>query len=1017
MCENILTETLNNKIHLNVLLNWLEGVNTEKFHFKEITKWNCDRVDFISFFLNYIHGNLRCDDNEPNEGIAVTPTRPILFENNSNFVSPLYRPKKSTPKTPPSICLGDFLTRKDTKKKVQRNLNENAFNNCVRRINPTNVSQRVSTNLKTDKNSFSFDKDNDDLVNLVDEGLHVISANIDSVTFRERLNILACVYSFLLDNLVVNITSEVYFVITMLLCKNSTLNSKHILNSIHNKVYFAVCVLSKLHEFLKILDKFTMRLLIENNRFEQFAETKLLNKVKHMLETKVEMCLRSDDVQASVYFMCDTDNRSNFPSDSSFRNFRKQRDLFYEILQVWESQHLVHGWSFDAMLGNRIRVLVNMHWEPCNFMHLAKLFKAQLITSVCKDPDSRFIVTSMPNVDAGKLSRLNTRMVGKQNSSGINAVPGFIGHEEFFKDFVLIADSYVFNKHLIDALAIEIIHLNDFPVNAEEFNADECIKRIYLDRLKSLRVLAKFYGFLEALPYKSECNLSQEVVDCQLQIRSKIYTSLDFNEIVLGAVRKKTLMLTIPWLTEYLSMLDAVSLKLKHLQELTQLLLQIYYSSRYDSIIVRLTLGWLFDLPIFSNEVYNKWVTNTLLPEPETNDFYLDKCDIFDHNVSYICCPYLQEIRKILLNDANETNRLVTFKHITPISKIESSSITPSKRTQKQLEKAFFKSQADSVRKTVEFVSERVASGCVKEICYDMVPVHKQTSFAKLKTDFEDLSFIQQIATTSLENLKNDIDCFVKSTTETRISLAMDALLGTVVLKETKALCIAIAVRNSLERVQEWVNTHIEEDIFINYFKTELKKLDPELNPAKSNIFLNLNGTQNHNTNTASGVDLMKKLKELSWKIVAEPETITLINVNQLLGSIQQSFNERSDINNCMVLGINRMLLDFLFLIITHKPEIVTTDFFSSCCLLFKTSSDINDFFETIVSPRNNFLMSKSQNLELSHECLNLLLDTLIEHELLSVESLQDQVTNYCSSDESIVCLQEMLKLRINDDR
>lgn len=42
-----------------------------------------------------------------------------------------------------------------------------------------------------------------------------------------------------------------------------------------------------------------------------------------------------------------------------------------------------------------------------------------------------------------------------------------MGYEEFFKDFILTASNYSFNKHLSDAFISEIIEINDtkFCVN------------------------------------------------------------------------------------------------------------------------------------------------------------------------------------------------------------------------------------------------------------------------------------------------------------------------------------------------------------------------------------------------------------------------------------------------------------------------------------------------------------------------------------------------------------------------
>lgn len=57
---------------------------------------------------------------------------------------------------------------------------------------------------------------------------------------------------------------------------------------------------------------------------------------------------------------------------------------------------------------------------------------------------------------------------------------------------------------------------------------------------------------------------------------------------------------------------------------------------------------------------------------------------------------------------------------------------------QQQLEEAFFSAQPVSVRKTVEFVSERIASACVKYICHDLVPQFKQKSLEELEVLFKE---------------------------------------------------------------------------------------------------------------------------------------------------------------------------------------------------------------------------------------------------------------------------------------
>lgn len=70
-------------------------------------------------------------------------------------------------------------------------------------------------------------------------------------------------------------------------------------------------------------------------------------------------------------------------------------------------------------------------------------------------------MSSLPNVDADKLNRLKSRLVTKQSSNGLNAVPTFMGYEEFYKEFILVASNYIFNRHLCDAIIADIVELND----------------------------------------------------------------------------------------------------------------------------------------------------------------------------------------------------------------------------------------------------------------------------------------------------------------------------------------------------------------------------------------------------------------------------------------------------------------------------------------------------------------------------------------------------------------------------
>jgi codanin-1 len=412
-------------------------------------------------------------------------------------VSPIYKTHASftTPKCHKSLCLGDFIvTRRASSKKKSQN------SETKRRIKPTNLTQKVNGFHKSE-NSFNFNRSEpDELPNernvLAEERLKILSrSSIQSggspkkisrgfpeevspdrgaVNHAERIDKLVRVYVHLLDNhFVSNLTSEVYFLITLLLRKQfysldwgiAILNDKWtsiLFNSIHNVVYFAAKALESQIRILRNYDNSTVRLLVENRRLAQFSPV-LVENLQNI--SKPDRIIEVDTFRDNICFNSDTDNRQNFPNDPSFHAFRKQRDLFYEILRLWERHHMSPGFSYSVSLAGKIKSLLSLSTEPTNFIHFARLFKAQLL-STCQNGDCDDFVTSL-DVDAQKLSKLKSRCVTKGNCQGLNSLPKFTENEEFYRDFILVGANHCFNRHLADALIDEIVELNETSFSNE----------------------------------------------------------------------------------------------------------------------------------------------------------------------------------------------------------------------------------------------------------------------------------------------------------------------------------------------------------------------------------------------------------------------------------------------------------------------------------------------------------------------------------------------------------------------
>lgn len=149
-----------------------------------------------------------------------------------------------------------------------------------------------------------------------------------------------------------------------------------------------------------------------------------------------------------------------------------------------------------------------------------------------------------------------------------------------------------------------------------------------------------------------------------------------------------------------------------------------------------------------------------------------------------------------------------------------------------QLEEAFFNGQPVSIRKTVDFVSERISSACVKNICNKIVPEFKKESvreFKKILKGFDKVesNLLQKqmdFTAICLKNLKNYCSDQVEIMIEERVETCIALLLSAEELPEVKRVCVWITKRMCLERVNQWINSHVNPGVFSKEFDSELKR-------------------------------------------------------------------------------------------------------------------------------------------------------------------------------------------------
>lgn len=769
--------------------------------------------------------------------------------------------------------------------------------------------------------------------------------------------------------------------------------------------------------------------------------------------------------ELNVSFQIDTDNRENFPSAITFLTFKKQRDTFYEIFRIWEENHSVPGWTFQIALGSKIRTMLTLHNDAINYYHFARLFKSQLLISCVQnrqqaeiDDENISFLKTLKCVNPKKLDQLQKRLITPQPSKNQVTEPSFSGVQEFFKDFILFAFNPVFYVHLENCLVHEIMELNDTQFNSSEIEdsdttVDEQTQQNFITCLSSLQLLAKVLGLLVSLPYRSESNNFKELVATQVEVRSKVLPTINLHLCLHNAITSGKLSLTVPWITKYLAMLDTVSLRLPYYKQILELLYYIYKAvnqsdflesdspiSQQTAILLKSTLGWLFELSNFPKDLYPSWQKtykvkelqslkqfdkdyaqkNMLSGEPivsvTSTKYNLDKLDIINEKTLRICCPSAALNAPSMNSNAN-LNNCNSNKHITPVSSQLHKSVRGAgvKHLELQLEEAFFHGQPASTRKTVDFVSERVASACVKHICNTLLMSFRETNlnnFRKvLKTKQSErqqekleesllndamvfkahiINDMTTMATNMSKELKEQCEISIPTICEARVTKAIESLLAEDSLSPVKEMCVKIATRLATERIHQWIQSHIVDgSLFI-------KDMEMELNRFLKNIIpLDPFEEKKHNPNAISPTKITDDIRELMWDILDNGgKSLTIKSVSTVLDNLYQSLNERADLDAGPEKILYSISTDFALFLVAYRSDLFTQKvqkkFIRVWTMERWKAMELDSPMHRVFSSRNIMLLAQPENEEI-WPFFGKFIRKLIERNVLDIDSFSDQ--------------------------
>uniref|UniRef100_A0A8C6YDJ8 Codanin-1 C-terminal domain-containing protein n=1 Tax=Naja naja TaxID=35670 RepID=A0A8C6YDJ8_NAJNA len=820
-------------------------------------------------------------------------------------------------------------------------------------------------------------------VYLQTENQSVASADVNKVTYRKQLEHLAELYSICIaENLVPNIFSELFFVLQLLTAKrtsfaenresdmgcmeqNTDLIERQHFHSIHNCVYFAVQVLDYQFEIVSHLEKGTLKLLAENDRIASFSLGLHERLMAAYENTTAKVSLWLPSCVQSVSFQPETDNRSNFSSDKAFHIFKKQRDIFYELLREWEDNFEKTGWDFEKCLGDRIRVMMAHLSAACNYSHFARLFQKQLL-QMCKgsvgggtswgDTPDQDVLNMLGPDSLNRLKRLQERFLVPQSIRGPCPPPSFPGCQEFFRDFILSAGSYRFNQHLVDSLCLQILELDSFALVEHEPSEGEAMseqdeKKHFASVLMSLRLLAKFVGFLVFLPYRTSEPATGDLLESAITLRNHTHPVLDIFKLLRQSIQKRCMVLTVPWVVEFLSLMDYIAPFLNYYEKIFALLLQLY---RYlllsedkkmcflNKLLILAVLGWLFQVPTVPENLFfaGEVRLDALSLESVTTSQALDSVPLVDQQLLYSCCPYLGELRKLLssfvLGSGGKNGGYI--RKITPTA-TEALAPKPSftqQKLQADLQQAFFHNQSPSLRRTVEFVAERIGSNCVKHIKATLVAelVKRAEVILQDAMKAEDGNHDKLLDAVCSQLYQEGAQALIqgKEFCKKKAPEAVKILLP----EETSAAvlnCAAnIAVGLAIEKACSWLSTNIAALIKREVKATFSRMLKVQMlsQSSANEVILKKDCSPNCHHQTAFPSQIISEIKDLLCIAIGpreENEEVRFADLESLLGRVSQTLQCRKFICPASEQQLAKCTIELASLLVSDRVPIQELNF------------------------------------------------------------------------------------------
>ncbi|XP_059162198.1 uncharacterized protein LOC131945185 [Physella acuta] len=540
---------------------------------------------------------------------------------------------------------------------------------------------------------------------------HGTAADPLKITHKKMLKKYARRYChYIEEHQVPNLAVELYFITQLLTCASVDSEVLHIVeshigktyfDSIHNGVYFAVTVIKRLKRIFLSLDGTFLQLLASNERIQAFSP-KLHNYFQKASENRNKESTVKLHIEHKA-FNPQEDGNFSFPDANFAHVFKCQRDNFYAFYRHYHDTSSIYEFKIENQIQYVYDGCTPEQNSLVNLFHLAKLYLDHMILCCVKNGGEKVDIIKMIQSKAENeklFQTLYNAFLETSNASSGNAcpAPGFTDTQMFFKDFIETLSCPAFNEHLKNLVVYKILELNamdfscvtnlhssaiidsDMPLRSQNFS----------ETVLTLCVLGKLLGYLTFASYNSgTLNIPQEQSFILLRMREMVPLPVPFPLLLKCAFENGHLSLSIPWMVEYLSMMDYMA---PQLTVYKSLLKKMHFVQRYawqhlykaghqnTGLLIVSCISWLFESPsvpagfFFSLESTDVELANW---HHCTKKFQIDQQKLVSQSLLSSCCPYLEQGKVLLTQFALKQSPTTTVRSVLPLTPLAEVSKAP----------------------------------------------------------------------------------------------------------------------------------------------------------------------------------------------------------------------------------------------------------------------------------------------------------------------------------------------------